>query len=183
VASLYFNPSVNSPGSPSNYINPTEDYSSNITGNYKAYMLVNNVSDLQNIENNLSGTSSESSMLFGYALGKSIDATGFTGFASSASFNTALDGSGGLGANYTISNLTLSSSQPKASYGLFPIIGESGVVSNLTLENVTISAGAGGQVIGALAGSNNGTITNVIVKSGSVSGTAFSGVTAGGLVG
>ena len=82
-----------------------------------------------------------------------------------------LDGSGGLGANYTISNLTLSSTQPSNSYGLFPFIGSSGVVTNLTLADVTITAGAHTQAIGSLAGQNDGTIHNVQVINNWTDGT------------
>ena len=75
TASIYFNPSVNlnSPGvNPNSYVNPTENYASRITGSYRAYMLVNNVSDLQNIQNNLSATTNASSTILGYAIGKDI---------------------------------------------------------------------------------------------------------------
>src|SRR5260370_30238550 len=69
------------------------------------------------------------------------------------------------------------------SYGLFPFIGPNGVVSNLNLSNVTITAGANTQSIGALTGNNSGTISNVAVLSGTVNGLGFAGIGAGGLAG
>ena len=85
-------------------------------------MLVNNADDLQNIQNNLSATTNASSTILGYAIGKDIDATAFSGYAPGATLNTVLDGSGGLGANYTISNLNLSSSGSPVA--LFPFVEE-----------------------------------------------------------
>jgi hypothetical protein len=61
-------------------------------------------------------------------------------------------------------------------------------VQNLTLNNFTVSANANGQFIGTLAGQNAGMISNVNVTvtapgTGSVSGSNFQGITAGGLIG
>ena len=146
-------------------------------------MLVNTPADFQNIKNNLYGATSTHGQTFGYALGRDIDLTGFAGFASGTQLNTAFDGSGGLGANYTISNVSLSLAHASDSYGLFPFIGPNGAVSNVNLLNVAVTAGANGQFIGALAGQNSGTISNVSVLSGTVDGGTYVGVSAGGLVG
>lgn len=174
TTSIYFNPSINSNltgVNPNSYVNPTENYAPQITGSYRAYMLVNNVTDLQNIQNNLSATSNASSTVFGYAIGNNIDATAFTGFAPGATFNTVLDGSGGLGANYTISDLTTT---------LFPVIGTTGMVRNLNLASVNIAAAGGPIHVGALAGENRGKVSDVHVLGGSVSGSQMS---VGGLIG
>uniref|UniRef100_UPI001953FC5E hypothetical protein n=1 Tax=Proteus mirabilis TaxID=584 RepID=UPI001953FC5E len=72
AVSVYYNPTSNPPtGTPS--VNATSyttatDYSGNIAGggSITGYMLVNNVYDLQNVRNNLSGA---------YALGRDIDAS------------------------------------------------------------------------------------------------------------
>ena len=171
LVSIYYNPT--------SYSNPT-DFSSAVQtngavpGQFTAYMLVNSSADLTKVSQNLNGT---------YALGTNIDARSFAGFAAGATFNGVLNGNGGLGVNYTISNLTLSSSQTSNSYGLFPFIGTSGIVENLNLASATISAGANIQFIGVLAGQNEGTISDVTVTNSTVSGSTFIGIGAGGLVG
>src|SRR5262249_4097199 len=105
------------------------------------------------------------------------------GFPTGTTFAGVLDGNGGLGTNYTISNLTLSSAQSQNSYGLFPFIGPTGIVRNLDLASVNISAGGNTQIIGALPGENRGTISNLRVLSGTVNGGSFENIGAGGLVG
>src|SRR5262249_13231254 len=87
AVSIYYNPQT--------YTNPTI-YSANVTGQLTAYMLVNNVTNLQDISTNPNGT---------YALGTNINAGAFAPLPSSTPFNGLLDGNGGLGVNYTISNL------------------------------------------------------------------------------
>ena len=184
TVSIYFNPSVNldSPGvNPNSYVNPTENYASRITGSYRAYMLVNNADDLQNIQNNLSATTNASSTILGYAIGKDIDATAFSGYAPGATLNTVLDGSGGLGANYTISNLNLSSSGSPVA--LFPFVESGATVRNLNLANINITGTGSSAILGVVAGENRGTISNVHILSGSVSSGSQTGVIAGGLVG
>ncbi|MFL6822763.1 MAG: S8 family serine peptidase, partial [Xanthobacteraceae bacterium] len=136
-----------------------------------AYMLVNSASDLQLVSTNLNGT---------YALGKSFSAAGFTGFAPGAIFTGLFDGNGGLGTNYTISDLTLvSANSPVA---LFPFIESGATVRNLNLANVTIATNGSLVFLGAVAGENRGTISNVHVLSGTINGGPQSGVSAGGLV-
>jgi hypothetical protein len=142
-----------------------------------AYMLVNNAVDLGQL--NTDSTTLGAT----YALGRNIDATSFTGFTSGTTFTGVLDGNGGLGTNYTVSNLTLTSSQSQNAVGLFPFIGADGTVRNLNLANVNVTAGASTQNIGPVAGENDGTISNVTVTGGSVSGGSFIGIGAGGLTG
>jgi len=181
TVSIYYNPNGSLDCVCSKYQFPA-DYSSYVQLNTStpvanqltAYMLVNTVTDLANISTNLGGT---------YALGTSIDASKFAGYASGTTFNGILDGNGGLGVVSTISNLTLASSQSQNSYGLFPFIGSAGAVRNLNLANISIGAGANVQFVGALAGQNAGTISNVTVVSGTVSAGSFTGIGAGGLVG
>ncbi len=173
---------LDSPGvNPNSYVNPTENYASRITGSYRAYMLVNNADDLQNIQNNLSATTNASSTILGYAIGKDIDATAFSGYAPGATLNTVLDGSGGLGANYTISNLNLSSSGSPVA--LFPFVESGATVRNLNLANINITGIGSSAILGLVAGENRGTISNVHILSGSVSSGSQTGVIAGGLVG
>ncbi|MGA7489014.1 MAG: GLUG motif-containing protein, partial [Xanthobacteraceae bacterium] len=129
------------------------------------YMLVNNAIDLTNIPRNLTGT---------YALGKSFSAADFKGFAPGVTFAGLFDGNGGLGINYTISDLTVA---------LFPVIESGAMVRNLNLANVNIAATGSSLFVGALAGENRGTISDVHVLSGSVNGEAYGGIIAGGLVG
>ena len=130
-----------------------------------AYMLVNDARDLQLVGTNLGGT---------YALGKSFSASGFSGFGPGATFTGTFDGNGGISpTNYTISDLSTT---------LFPVIGSGATVRNINLASVNITAESP-IFIGALAGENRGTVRNVNVLSGSISGGSQTGVTVGGLVG
>ena len=116
-----------------------------------------------------------------YALGKNIDATGFVSAGSGTTLTGTLDGNGGLGTNYTISNLTLSSNQSPV--GLFGFIGTSGTVRNLNMANVSLTATGNLLFMGPLAGENDGTISNVQVLSGAINGGTHNSIGAGGLVG
>jgi filamentous hemagglutinin family protein len=185
TVSIYYNPDQPQVGTkyqnphPSNFlcstsfcggvfVNPSQP--SQLT----AYMLVNNASDLQLVSTNLGGT---------YALGKSFSAApadGFTGFTPGTIFTGLFDGNGGLGTNYTISNLTLASANSPVA--LFPFIENGATVRNLNLANVNITATGSLMFVGVVAGENRGTISNVHVLSGTVNGGSQSGVGAGGLV-
>jgi hypothetical protein len=85
TVSIFYNPS----GNDSTTVNPfsytaAHDYSANVTGGgtLNAYMLVNTVYDLQNIQNDLSGA---------YALGGNIDA------GQTAKWNTGIGFNSGTG--------------------------------------------------------------------------------------
>gem|GEM_PF-3365000 len=92
------------------------------------------------------------------------------GTSASSSFTGVYDGNG-----YTIKGLTISRAAPYA--GLFGYIGSGGLVKDLGLEEVTIlNTGA---YTGALAGRNDGTITNSYANKGTVEGSSY----VGGLVG
>jgi filamentous hemagglutinin family protein len=182
VVSIFYNPSVNPGGGLVNntsYANPTENFTGNVTGggSLTAYMLVNTVYDLQNIQNNLSGT---------YALGKDIDASataGWNGGAglipignwSAAGFNPfygIFDGQGFAINNLSI-NVTTNNFNPYG-VGLFGL--SSGTLNNVALTNVSVFGNSGN--IGPLVGFNKGTVNNSY-STGSVSG----GGAVGGLVG
>ncbi len=138
-------------------------------GAVNAYMLVNDVYDLMNI--NLNRHRGQ------FALGKDIDA-GVTatwtdeegrGFRPIATFGGLFDGQG-----HVIDGLFIE--RPDKQYtGLFDIIGTTGVVRNLRLRNVQIR---GARQSGGLAGSSRGTVERVSV-SGSVSGTSYVGTLLG----
>jgi filamentous hemagglutinin family protein len=107
--------------------------------------------DLQGISANLSGY---------YALGSNIDASatsswnngaGFLPLGSSPAFTGTFNGQGHSVANLTISRPTLHN------VGLFGHVSSSGVVQNVALTGGTIT---GGNSTGALAGENEGTISN-----------------------
>lgn len=168
--SIYYNPERYT--IPTNFVTGNGRVAVSDPSRFTAYMLVNSVADLNNIASNPKGT---------YALGRDIDLTSFRGFSGTLSFNGILDGNGGLGVMSTLSNLSLTGRA--SNVGLFPEIGSTGIVRNLVLDNVTVSAGANGIAIGAIAGINNGLISNVTVTSGSVTGGSFQGISAGGLVG
>ena len=179
AVSIYYNPSTGNP-SQTKYQNPTDfsccvsvQQSSQLT----AYMLVNNVNDLQAVSSSLGGT---------YALGRSFSAAGFTGYAPGTTFTGLFDGNGGLGAsstisnNYTISDLSLSSSSSPVA--LFPFVESGATVRNLNLANVNITGTGSLIFLGTLAGENHGTISNVHILGGTVAGGSQTGVVAGGLV-
>jgi filamentous hemagglutinin family protein len=175
-ADLYYNPT--------DYSTPT-DYASFIGSTpYTAWMLVNNVNDLQNINANLLGD---------YALGKDIDASatrswnggdGFdpigTGDTSSwnpdygnipaKAFHGQFDGLG-----HTISDLYINRTSTWIA-GLFSAT-QNATISNLNLANADIR---GFGVVGGLVGFNDASRINNV----SFSGNVFAGdLLAGGLVG
>src|SRR6266516_3315008 len=176
--SIYYNPTAQTVGTkyqnPTNFLCSTSSCAGvfvNQPSQLTAYMLVNSASDLQLVSTNLGGT---------YALGRSFSAAGFTSFTPGAIFTGLFDGNGGLGVNYTISDLSLASANSPVA--LFPFIESGATVRNLNLANVNI-AGTGSLIfVAPLAGENRGTISNVQVLSGTVNGGAQSGVAAGGLV-
>jgi filamentous hemagglutinin family protein len=134
-----------------------------------AYMLVNSASDLDAVRTNTSGT---------YALGRDINAGSIANFAPIPNFTGLFEGQDAVtGQNQTIANLTIASTAQNV--GLFGSIGGTGVVRNLNLTDVAVSA-LNSKLVGTLAGANAGTISNV-----SATGTvqAGSGSTVGGLVG
>ena len=118
-------------------------YTTNITGPYISWMLVNDLAHLQVLSDNLIGT---------YALSKDIVAGGAT--TPAINFNGQFDGQ-----NHTITGLTS---------GLFGGIDTGGKVSNVGLVSSIVSGGSG---VGAMAATNAGTISNSYVSGGSVTGT------------
>lgn len=171
TVSIMYNP-ASGYASPTNYA-PFVSTNGAVAQQLTAYMLVNNVHDLQSISTNLAGT---------FAVGRDIDASGTAawngglgfvpiGDGLSTFFNGVLDGQG-----HTIDGLAMH--RPDMFLGLFGYIGSSGTVRNLNLANVSIfgsftsgtlpfnptvhqSYSNGGQFIGALAGQNNGSISTV----------------------
>ncbi len=175
TASIYYNPA-------GGYAAPV-NYSGYFTGvTPTAYMLINNVTDLQNVNNNLTGN---------YALGANIDASATTGWNGGKGFeplgNDSLDDptkvfSGIFDGNgYTISNLFISRSGEQY-VGMFAATYQVSTIRNVWLENVDITGGyqTGGLAAHICGGSGTyGTISNSYVT-GSVSG---HGMIVGGLVG
>ena len=134
-------------------------------------MLVNTAYDLQNIRNNQGGT---------YALGRDIVAGAIPNFTPHPDFHGRVRGQG-----QTIANLTIAPNEwTTHNVGLFGVIGPAGVVRDLNLANVDVTANPGVtfQTVGTLAGTNQGTISNV-TASGEVDGGTVSGAILGGLVG
>ena len=97
--------------------------------------------------------------------------SGFSPIGNGALFGGSLDGHG-----HTISNLTVGNSSPFS--GMFGIIGETGVVRNVGLDNAVVT---GFIQSGALAAENRGTIDNVYANAKVTSQGLGNGV--GGLVG
>ncbi len=75
------------------------------------------------------------------------------------------------GNNHKLSNIEIS---PKDGdyVGLFGLIGEIGVVKDLTLNSVSLAA-PNSKYVGILAGENNGKITNVKVDGGTITGDTY----------
>jgi trimeric autotransporter adhesin len=154
---LYYNPAGSNAIADANGIGPSyatpTDYSRNITGALNAYMLVNDVNQLQAITTNLGGR---------YALGAQIDASVTSGWNGGAGFVPIGMQSGaftgvfdGLGASID---------------GLFinrPDAVEVGVFSRSdtgsTIRNVSLTGGAitGLDDVGALVGRSLGTVSDV----------------------
>ncbi len=179
TVSIFYNPADNPSGSAVNSTSYTSpfDYrpyvltNGAVTNQLTAYMLVNSVYDLQNIQNNLSGT---------YALGTNIDASTTASWNSGAGFAPIdpifIAFSGVLnGNNHTINQLTINNSS-NTYVGLFGHISFAGTIENVALTNVSIYGS--GSSNAALAGENDGTIIGSSVT-GSVSGINV----VGGLVG
>ncbi|MCK1516521.1 filamentous hemagglutinin N-terminal domain-containing protein [Bradyrhizobium sp. 190] len=173
MVSIFYNPTGSSSTvNTTKYTAPTQtSFSGNVTGGatLKTHMLVNNVFDLQNMKNSLTGT---------YALGRDIDASitsgwnsgaGFESIGAGVSFNGNLDGLG-----HTISGLFIN--RITQNVGLIAYLGTSASVSNLGVIGATVT---GRTAVGAVVGSNYGTVTNVY-SSGSITATEAG---AGGLVG
>jgi len=137
---------------------------------HTAWMLVNDVNQLQVINTNREGN---------YALGANIDATvtsgwnagaGFVPLGSGITFNGQFDGLG-----HTISNLSIN--RPLESYvGLFRYL--AGTVRNVELVNASV---VGGNLVGGLVGYNS--FTGKLDSSGSVGGNVQGGNSVGGLIG
>jgi filamentous hemagglutinin family protein len=194
TVSIYYNP-VSTCGSDCNkYLNPNDaSYNAHVLLNTDtgpphqliSYMLVNSAADLTLVGQ----SANESGVITGnFALGKSFSASpddGFVGFQNiGTTFAGLFDGNGGLGVNYTISNINITAPNNDGagnSFGLFPFL--TGTVRNLNLANITINAGDNLYFLGTVAGDNSGTISNVQVTSGSVNGLTFTALAAAGLVG
>jgi filamentous hemagglutinin family protein len=146
------------------YTSPT-DFSAHVhtsPNHFTAYMWVNDVFDLQDINQNLSGT---------YAIANKIDAsiTAFTNFTPIGDSTNPFTGTLiGVGAgdilmngplSATIDRLTIKSSA--ANVGLFGVIGVGGIVDDIGLTNVTIVANGSNQFVGTIAGTNQGLIAHV----------------------
>ncbi len=178
TATFYYNPV--------NYASPT-NFSANVSGaTLTAYMLVNDVTELQNMNTNFNGN---------YALGKNIDASitstwnsgaGYLPVGTNASpFTGQFDGQ-----NYVIDSLYIN--RPTLSYnGLFGYaeIGASKYIKNVGLTNIFINAGGiATRSLGGISGYfGAGTIENTYVRGGSITETNASPCgtwcSAGGVVG
>lgn len=191
TVSIFYNPSDNPAGSkvnttsftkPTNYSTDVETNSS-VSDQAIAYMLVNTVFDLQNVQNNSTGD---------YALGKNVGAsatdkwnpntvngkTVYGGFIP-IDFNGSTEFTGIFnGAGHTISDLF--ENWTNGSFGLFGVVGAQGVVRSFKLFNVSFSFGSTTIFSGVAVGRNFG-LVDAVSASGKLE-TAEDGA-AGGLVG
>ncbi|MCC8395547.1 filamentous hemagglutinin N-terminal domain-containing protein [Paraburkholderia sp. MMS20-SJTR3] len=147
-----------------------------------AYKLVNSVTDLQNVALDLSGA---------YALGRDLDAGAASPSGPFASLGNAdtpfsgqFDGMGHVIDRFTQFDQSTQTSTTPA-YGLFGVIGPSGVVRNVGMTNATVGTNSyypQGLPLGILAGQNQGLITYAYTSGGRFSA-SFEGAYLGGLVG
>jgi filamentous hemagglutinin family protein len=186
LVTLTYNPASN-PFTATPSVNTTSyaaggtDYSGNISGGtLLAYMLLNNIYDLQNVNNNLNGR---------YALGKNIDASVTSGWNAGAGFvPLGTDGLGNVlnsgngyngildGLGRTVTNLTVY--RPNANYmGLFGSTGGAAGLRNIGLNGGSIT---GNGVVGGLVGKNGNSLFHVF---SSATVTGLLGGVVGGLVG
>ena len=171
------------------YVSPT-DFSAHVETNsavaeqFTAYMWVNNVTDLQNISENLAGN---------YALANNIDASATAGWnggggfipigTQNSPFMGQLVGVGGsvpfVTFSVAIENLTINSDL--ANVGMFGFVGSAGVIQGVGLTNANVSSTyASGAAVGAIAGQSSGLIASSYAT-GIVN--ALDSSTVGGLVG
>ncbi|BAF87919.1 putative large exoprotein [Azorhizobium caulinodans ORS 571] len=155
---------------PSSFAAPT-DYSARVaSGTLTAYMLVNTVQDLQDMNTNLNGI---------YALGRDIDASATTSWNGGAGFQPVGTNSsyfyGTLdGQLHVISGLFINRGSLTA-VGLFGDLAPGAEIRNLGLVGGSVT---GGIATGSLSGINHGIITNVYASS-AVTGQDY----VGGLIG
>lgn len=176
--SIFYNPTVNSPGSGVNgtsYVAPTEDFDGDVTGGgtLSAYMLVNTVEDLQNMQNNLGGS---------YALGTDIDAGATTGWnagvgfipigSNLSAFTGVLNGNG-----YVIDDLYELGTYDVM--GLFARASTTARIFDLGLTDVSITGVGPTGAQGGLVGVNAGDIYRVFVTGTVKNGTYATGLLAG----
>ncbi|MDO8346914.1 MAG: filamentous hemagglutinin N-terminal domain-containing protein [Rugosibacter sp.] len=161
-ADLYYNPEAyDIPTTYTGYMSATP---------FTAWMLVNDVNQLQAMDTNLTGK---------YALGANIDATATSGWNEGAGFVPVGSSDGSFagqfdGLNHTISNLFIN--MPSTNYaGLFGYMRGGSALRNVGLVGGSVS---GSVYVGGLAGKNYGSISNAYAT-GSVNGTNY----VGGLVG
>jgi len=169
AVNLYYNPSI--------FPTPT-NFSSNVTTSggtiFTPYMLVNTLTNLQNMNNNLTGN---------YALGTNIDASATSEWNAGAGFvpisTSAANFTGQFdGQSHIIDRLTIF--LPLAdSVGLFGYVNSSGMIQNIGLTNMTIT---GLTNVGGLIGFDAAGIVNNAYSTGTVTSGADSS-NVGGLVG
>lgn len=160
---LYYNPTA--------YNTPT-NFAANITGTNTAWMLVNDVTQLQAMNTNLAGS---------YALGRDIDASATSTWNAGAGFNPVGNSTGNAfagqfdGLDHTISALTIK--RPATdNVGLFGFI-NGATIRNVGLTGVSVTGRAyTGSLVGRL---NNAARINNSYSTGNVTGTS----NVGGLVG
>jgi filamentous hemagglutinin family protein len=138
---------------------------------YTAWMLVNNVTNLQDMNTNLAGN---------YVLGTAIDATATSGWNTGAGFIPVGDATTHFTGNFdgmgnTIDGLTIN--RPTTDYvGMFGYVGTGSYISNVILTNASVT---GQNYVGSLVGTLDfSTIDNATVG-GTVSGLNY----VGGLLG
>ena len=188
TVSIFYNPADNPAGSVVNATSYTSPFNyspyvltnSAVPGQLAAYMLVNSVYDLQNIENNLSGV---------YALGTNIDASATASWNSGAGFvpigNLNQPFLGTFDGQYnSIENLRINFSTSVSNYNenqvaLFGAIDNGASIRRLNVADASISSNMPSGAVAILVASAGYAYGNVTISDVTVSGT----ITAAGGVG
>ncbi len=179
LVSIYYDPSGDSTTvNATKYTSGTQtDFSGDVAGGATLYgiMLVNTLTDLQNVQNNLSAR---------YALGRDIDASPTVGWNSGQGFDPIGDGTSHFftgtfdGQGHTIDGLTINRTAVADEIGLFAEL-SAALVENLELTNVDITGN--GSVGGIVGVQRSGTISGVGVT-GSIANDSFT-ANLGGIAG
>jgi hypothetical protein len=186
---------INAPVTLPENLSPTSSSYSFATQSYTAspvyYAVISSAAGLQNLESNQTSTLLATS----FALGANVDASSISSFTPIGSATTPFTGTfEGLGNKISNLNLNVSANTTNNnSVGLFGYIGTGATVQNVGVVNPTIviSSDTGTDTaVGALAGTNAGTINNAYVAAcittsctSNTSGITSSSTNTGGLVG
>lgn len=139
------------------------------TGKDFVYIWVADGEQLKGIQNYANENEDSNILSYNFALKNDINATDVSGYqaiggdysnsnGSNKAFNGNFDGRGNRIIGLNVNNVNLNGNTATDNVGVFGTIGEKGIVKNLKVYSSTFK---GYDNVGAIAGTNNGTIDNV----------------------